>query len=69
MAKAARIAPNIRELLLNILITDCFRTGEPVEVPRGVQIRAVPVSRFQAHRELLEESALDDRQRVEAGKK
>ena len=68
MAKAAKMAPNIWDLLLNILIADSFREGDVVKVPCGTKVHPVPVDRYTRHREILEDSGLDGRARVQAAK-
>ena len=68
IAKAVKMAPNIRDLHLNILIMDSFREGAMVEVPQGTKVHPVPMDRYTKHRDILEDSGLDDRARVSATK-
>ena len=39
-----------------------------MEVPRGTKVHPVPMDRFRKHREILEDSGLDDTQRVQVAK-
>ena len=69
MAKAARMAPNIYDRLLNILIADSFCEGDVVEVPCGTKVHPIPMDRYTNHRDILEDSGLDDHDRVSAMKR
>lgn len=60
MAKAAKLAPTICDLLLNILIFDRFNCRFPIEVPQGAKIHLIPSDCYYYYHKILEYVGLDD---------
>lgn len=68
MAKTVKMAPKIRVLLQNILISDSFKQGVPIKVPKEAKVHLISSKHYNYHRKILEDTGLDDVVRVSMAK-